>query len=83
MTGRPLINNILLSDSSGRGLCSLSHDVLSKQSEQDYCFAEIQEESNLTYRVHDYDCIDADAKKRELLFDLAVSVMNMYSTWEV
>ena len=39
--------------------------------------AEIQESSNLTYRVYDYDRIGADGKKRELHFDKAVNVMDM------
>lgn len=39
--------------------------------------AEIQESSNLTYRVYDYDRIDKNGKKRELHFDKAVRVMNM------
>lgn len=38
---------------------------------------EIQESSNLTYRVYDYDRIGADGKKRELHFDKAIEVMNM------
>lgn len=39
--------------------------------------AEIQESSNVTYRVYDYDRMDKDGKKRELHFDKAVDVMNM------
>lgn len=39
--------------------------------------AEIQESSNVTYRVYDYDRIDKNGKKRELHFDKAVKVMNM------
>ena len=39
--------------------------------------AEIQESSNVTYRVYDYDRIDKDGKKREIHFDKAVKVMNM------
>lgn len=40
--------------------------------------AEIQESSNLTYRLYDYDRVDAKTgKKRELHFDKAVKVMNM------
>lgn len=38
---------------------------------------EIQESSNVTYRVYDYDRIDKNGKKRELHFDKAVQVMNM------
>lgn len=39
--------------------------------------AEIQESSNVTYRVYDYNRIDKNGKKRELHFDKAVQVMNM------
>lgn len=39
--------------------------------------AEIQESSNVTYRVYDYDRVDKNGKKRELHFDKAVRVMNM------
>lgn len=39
--------------------------------------AEIQESSNLTYRVYDYDRVGPDGKKRELHFDKAVEVMDM------
>lgn len=39
--------------------------------------AEIQESSNVTYRVYDYDRIDKNDQKRELHFDKAVQVMNM------
>ena len=39
--------------------------------------AEIQESSNVTYRVYDYDRIDKNGQKRELHFDKAVRVMNM------
>lgn len=39
--------------------------------------AEIQESSNVTYRVYDYDRIDKNGKRRELHFDKAVQVMNM------
>ena len=39
--------------------------------------AEVQESSNVTYRVYDYDRVDKDGKKRELHFDKAVEVMNM------
>ena len=39
--------------------------------------AEIQESSNVTYRVYDYDRIDKNGHKRELHFDKAVQVMNM------
>lgn len=39
--------------------------------------AEIQESSNVTYRVYDYDRIDKNGKKRELHFDKATEVMDM------
>ena len=39
--------------------------------------AEIQESSNVTYRVYDYDRVDKNGQKRELHFDRAVQVMNM------
>lgn len=39
--------------------------------------AEIQESSNVTYRVYDYNRVDKDGHKRELHFDKAVQVMNM------
>lgn len=45
--------------------------------------AEIQESSNLTYRVFDYDRIGADGKKRELHFDKAVRVMNMSPSGDI
>lgn len=39
--------------------------------------AEIQESSNVTYRVYDYNRVDKNGEKRELHFDKAVQVMNM------
>ncbi len=39
--------------------------------------AEIQESSNLTYRLYDYNRIDKNGRKRELHFDKAVKVLNM------
>ena len=39
--------------------------------------AEIQESSNVTYRVYDYDRVDKNGKKRELHFSKAVQVMDM------
>ena len=39
--------------------------------------AEIQESSNVTYRVYDYDRVDKNGMKRELHFDKAVNVMDM------
>ena len=39
--------------------------------------AEVQESSNVTYRVYDYDRVDKNGKKRELHFDKAIQVMDM------
>lgn len=39
--------------------------------------AEIQESSNVTYRVYDYNRFDKNGKKRDLHFDKAVQVMDM------
>lgn len=39
--------------------------------------AEIQESSNLTYRLYDYNRVGKDGKKRELHFDKAAEVLNM------
>lgn len=39
--------------------------------------AEIQENSNVTYRVYDYNRKDNNGKKRELHFEKAIQVMNM------
>ena len=39
--------------------------------------AEIQESSNVTYRVYDYDRVDKNGKKRQLHFEKAVQVMDM------
>ena len=44
--------------------------------------AEIQQSSNVSYRIYDYDRIDKDGKKRELHFDKAVNVMNMNAVLE-
>lgn len=44
--------------------------------------AEIQESSNLTYRLYDYDRIGKDGKKRELHIDKALDVANLYSSAE-
>lgn len=38
--------------------------------------AEIQESSNLTYRLYDYSRIDKNGQKRELHFDKAMDVLN-------
>lgn len=45
--------------------------------------AEIQESSNVTYRVYDYDRIDKDGKKRALHFEKALEVLNLRSGLEV
>ena len=45
--------------------------------------AEIQESSNVTYRVYDYNRVDKNGKKRELHFDKAVQVMEMKVTSNV
>ncbi len=37
---------------------------------------EIQQNSNITYRVYDYDRIDKNGKKRELHIDKAINVIN-------
>lgn len=39
--------------------------------------AEIQESSNLTYRLYDYDRVGKDGKKRELHIDKALDVANL------
>lgn len=39
--------------------------------------AEIQENSNLTYRLYDYDRVDKSGKKRELHIDKALDVANL------
>lgn len=44
--------------------------------------AEIQESSNLTYRLYDYDRIDHNGKKRELHVDKALDVANLRSSAE-
>ena len=45
--------------------------------------AEVQESSNVTYRVYDYERTDQHGKKRELHFDKAVEVMNMNPSQDV
>lgn len=42
--------------------------------------AEIQESSNLTYRLYDYNRTDRDGKKRELHVDKALQVANLKSS---
>lgn len=44
--------------------------------------AEIQESSNLTYRLYDYDRVGKDGKKRELHIDKALDVANLKSSAE-
>ena len=44
--------------------------------------AEIQENSNLTYRLYDYDRIGKDGKRRELHIDKAMQVANLKSSLE-
>lgn len=44
--------------------------------------AEIQENSNLTYRLYDYNRIGKDGKKRELHIDKAMQVANLKSSAE-
>lgn len=44
--------------------------------------AEIQENSNLTYRLYDYDREDKNGKKRELHIDKALAVANLKSSSE-
>ena len=44
--------------------------------------AEIQENSNLTYRLYDYDRVDKNGNKRELHVDKALDVSNLNSIGE-
>lgn len=44
--------------------------------------AEIQENSNLTYRLYDYDRVGKDGKKRELHVDKALAVADLKSSSE-
>lgn len=44
--------------------------------------AEIQENSNLTYRLYDYDRVDKNGKKRELHVEKALDVANLKSSAE-
>ena len=44
--------------------------------------AEIQESSNLTYRLYDYDRIGKDGKKRELHIDKALDVADLHGSAE-
>ena len=44
--------------------------------------AEIQESSNLTYRLYDYDRVDKDGKKRPLHVDKALEAANLHSSAE-
>ena len=43
---------------------------------KDITIAEIQQNSNVTYRVYDYNRVGADGKKRELHIDKAIEVTN-------
>ncbi len=45
--------------------------------------AEIQESSNVTYRVYDYDRIDKNGKKRELHVEKALDILNLKYSGEV
>ena len=42
--------------------------------------AEIQESSNLTYRLYDYDRIDKQGKKRKLHIEKALEIANLHSS---
>jgi mannose-6-phosphate isomerase len=42
--------------------------------------AEIQQNSDVTYRVYDYDRIDANGNKRELHIDKSIAVSNLSKT---
>lgn len=42
--------------------------------------AEIQESSNVTYRMYDYDRVDKDGKKRNLNVNKALEVANLHSS---
>ena len=42
--------------------------------------AEIQESSNITYRLYDYDRVDKNGNKRELHLDKALDVINLKSS---
>lgn len=42
--------------------------------------AEIQESSNLTYRLYDYDRVDKNGRKRELHIEKALDVVNLKSS---
>lgn len=44
--------------------------------------AEVQESSNLTYRLYDYDRVDKNGNKRELHIDKALDVLNFKSNKE-
>lgn len=44
--------------------------------------AEVQESSNLTYRLYDYDRVDKDGRKRELHIEKALDVANLKSSAE-
>lgn len=44
--------------------------------------AEIQENSNLTYRLYDYDRVDSKGRKRQLHLDKGIAVANLKSSVE-
>lgn len=44
--------------------------------------AEVQENSNLTYRIYDYDRVDKNGNKRELHIDKALDVLNYKASSE-
>ena len=44
--------------------------------------AEVQENSNLTYRFYDYDRVDKNGKKRELHIDKAIDVVDFSSAFK-
>ncbi|MBR6808444.1 MAG: class I mannose-6-phosphate isomerase [Clostridia bacterium] len=45
--------------------------------------AEIQQNSNITYRIYDYDRLDSDGKPRELHREKAVDVVKKYTPEEI
>lgn len=45
--------------------------------------AEIQQNSNITYRIYDYDRIDANGKKRELHINKALDSIKFYTNDEI
>lgn len=45
--------------------------------------AEVQESSNVTYRVYDYDRVDRQGHRRELHFDKAAEVLDMHPSADI